>query len=36
MSYTTTQLEPLGIVTVMPEFTVIGPAVMAFLLVVIV
>ena len=33
MIYTTTQLEPLGIVTVTPEFTVTGPAVTAFLLV---
>lgn len=31
MSYTTTQEEPDGIVTVTPEFTVTGPAVTAFL-----
>ena len=36
MGYTTTQLEPLGIVTVTLEFIVTGPAVMAFLFVVMV
>jgi len=32
MTYTTTQEAPLGTVTVTPEFIVIGPALMAFLL----
>ena len=36
MTYTTTQVEPLGTVTVAPESIVTGPAVMAFLLVVMV
>ena len=34
--YTTTQVLPLGTVTVMPLLTVIGPALMAFLFVVMV